>query len=106
MEPPGVRRPPRQTALARREPRPAGRPIADVRANGALYFGLLQMLACDDRPVWTQMSFAAAEENFNEGARRGIHAQLYWPGAGTVPVTELTLRRLLPMAHEGLAKWG
>jgi gamma-glutamyl:cysteine ligase YbdK (ATP-grasp superfamily) len=85
---------------------PAGPTIADVMANGALYFGLLQMLAYDDRPVWTQMSFAAAEENFNEGARKGIHAQLYWPGAGTVPVTELTLRRLLPLAHEGLAKWG
>ena len=85
---------------------PAGPTIADVMANGALYFGLLRMLAYDDRPVWTQMSFAAAEENFNEGARKGIHAQLYWPGAGTVPVTELTLRRLLPIAHEGLAKWG
>ena len=85
---------------------PAGPTIADIMANGALYFGLLRMLAYEDRPVWTQMSFAAAEENFNEGARRGIHAQLYWPGAGTVPVTELTLRRLLPLAHEGLQKWG
>ena len=85
---------------------PAGPTIADVMANGALYFGLLRMLAYEDRPVWTQMSFAAAEENFNEGARKGIHAELYWPGAGTVPVTELTLRRLLPLAHEGLALWG
>ena len=85
---------------------PAGPTIADVMANGAFYFGVLRMLADDDRPVWTQLSFSAAEENFNEGARRGIHAQLYWPGAGTVPVTELVLRRLLPLAHEGLARWG
>src|SRR4051794_71988 len=85
---------------------PAGPTIVDVMANGALYYGLLQVLARADRPVWSQMSFAAAEDNFNEGARRGIHAQLYWPGMGTVPVTELVLRRLLPMAHEGLAAWG
>src|SRR6059036_2867584 len=59
---------------------PAGPTIADVMANGAFYYGLLRTLAHEDRPVWTQLSFAAAEENFNEGARRGIHAQLYWPG--------------------------
>ncbi|HET7529440.1 MAG TPA: glutamate-cysteine ligase family protein [Mycobacteriales bacterium] len=85
---------------------PAGPTIVDVMANGAFYYGLLRMLAYEDRPVWSQLSFAAAEENFDEGARRGIHAQLYWPGAGTVPVTELVLRRLLPLAHEGLSAWG
>jgi gamma-glutamyl:cysteine ligase YbdK (ATP-grasp superfamily) len=85
---------------------PAGPTIADVMANGALYYGLLRTLAYEDRPVWSQMSFAAAEENFNEGAKRGIHAQLYWPGVGTVPVTELVLRRLLPMARRGLDEWG
>jgi gamma-glutamyl:cysteine ligase YbdK (ATP-grasp superfamily) len=85
---------------------PAGPTIADVMANGALYYGLLRTLAQEDRPVWSQMSFAAAEENFNEGAKRGIHAQLYWPGVGTVPVTELVLRRLLPMAQRGLEDWG
>jgi hypothetical protein len=51
------------------------------------------------------MSFATAEENFTEGARHGIHAQLYWPGLGTAPVTELVLKRLLPMAQQGLAEW-
>ena len=85
---------------------PAGPTIVDVMAYGALYYGLLQVLAREDRPVWSQMSFAAAEDNFNEGARRGIHAQLYWPGMGTVPVTELVMRRLLPVAHEGLRAWG
>jgi gamma-glutamyl:cysteine ligase YbdK (ATP-grasp superfamily) len=85
---------------------PAGPTVVDVLANGAFYYGLLRMLAYQDRPVWTQMSFRAAEDNFNEGARHGIHAQLYWPGLGTVPATELVLRRLLPLAHEGLAAWG
>jgi hypothetical protein len=48
------------------------------------------------------MSFGAAEENFHTAARHGIDALLFWPGAGSVPVTELVLRRLLPLAHEGL----
>ena len=31
---------------------------------------------------------------------------MYWPGMGEVPVSELVLRRLLPMAHEGLRDLG
>jgi hypothetical protein len=85
---------------------PAGPSIVDVMANGAFYYGLLRVLSAQDRPVWSQMSFPAAEDNFNEGARNGIHAQLYWPGLGTVPVTELVLRRLLPLAQQGLTEWG
>jgi hypothetical protein len=77
-----------------------------VFANGALYYGLLRVLAAQDRPVWSQMSFTTAEDNFLEGARNGINAHLYWPGLGTVPVTELVLRRLLPLAQQGLADWG
>ena len=59
-----------------------------------------------ERPVWSQMSFSAAEENFHAGARDGIDARLYWPGLGEVPAAELVLRRLLPLAHEGLERWG
>jgi hypothetical protein len=64
------------------------------------------VLAEADRPVWSQMSFSAAEENFHAGARHGIDARIYWPGIGEVPVTELVLRHLLPMAHRGLDEWG
>jgi gamma-glutamyl:cysteine ligase YbdK (ATP-grasp superfamily) len=85
---------------------PAGPTVVDILANGAFYYGLVRMLAEQDRPVWSQMSFAAAQDNFNAGARKGIDATQYWPGAGEVPVTELVLRRLLPMAHEGLREWG
>jgi gamma-glutamyl:cysteine ligase YbdK (ATP-grasp superfamily) len=85
---------------------PAGPTVVDVMANAAFYFGLVRVLAEDDRPVWTQMSFNAAEENFHAGARDGIDAYLFWPGLGTVPASELVLRRLLPMAHDGLARAG
>ena len=49
---------------------------------------------------------SAAEENFHSGARHGIDARIYWPGVGEVPATELVLRRLLPIAHQGLEEWG
>lgn len=84
----------------------AGPTVADMMANAALYFGLVRHLAESERPLWSQLSFATAEENFHVAARRGIDAEVFWPGVGQVPVTELVLRRLLPMAHEGLASWG
>jgi hypothetical protein len=56
--------------------------------------------------VWTQMSFKAAADNLVEGSRHGIGARMYWPGIGEAPVAELTLRRLLPLAADGLARWG
>ena len=80
--------------------------IVDLLANAAFYYGVVRVLADEDRPIWSQMSFSAAEENFHAGAREGIDANVFWPGVGEVPVTELVLRRLLPMAHGGLATWG
>ncbi len=85
---------------------PAGPSVADVMANAAFYYGLVRALAEAQRPVWTQMSFAAAAENLHEAARHGLDAQLYWPGLGEAPAAELILRRLLPLARQGLARWG
>ena len=85
---------------------PAGPTVVDVMANAALYFGLVRALAEQERPLWTQMSFSAAEENFHSAAKEGISSRVYWPGIGEVPVTELVLRRLLPLAHSGLDMWG
>lgn len=85
---------------------PAGPTVVDTLANAALWFGLVRRLAEDERPVWSRLSFAAAEDNFHSAARHGTEARLYWPGAGEVPATELILRRLLPLAHEGLDRWG
>jgi hypothetical protein len=85
---------------------PAGPTVVDTMANAAFYYGLLRVLAEDERPIWSQMSFSAAEENFHAGARDGIDARVYWPGVGEVPASELAVRRLLPIASEGLDRWG
>ncbi|MEV6398284.1 glutamate-cysteine ligase family protein [Streptomyces sp. NPDC051907] len=85
---------------------PAGPTVADTLANGAFYYGLTRALVDEERPVWSRMSFSAAEDNLHNGARHGIEARVYWPGMGEVPVTELVLRRLLPLAHQGLERSG
>ena len=85
---------------------PAGPTVVDTLANAAFYYGLVRALAEADRPIWSQMSFSAAEENFHAGARDGIDARVYWPGLGEVPAAELVVRRLLPLAYEGLDRWG
>ena len=84
----------------------AGPTVLDTVANAAFYYGLVRALAESPRPLWSQMSFSAAEENFHVAARHGIHSQVYWPGLGHVSATELVLRRLLPLARQGLASWG
>ena len=57
-------------------------------------------------PVWSRMPFAVASDNFYAGARRGIEADQRWPGLGTVPVRDLVLHHLLPVAAAGLDQLG
>ncbi|GDY30167.1 glutamate--cysteine ligase [Gandjariella thermophila] len=85
---------------------PAGPTVVDLLANAAFFYGAQRALARHERPLWTQMSFQAAEENLYAGARSGMDAQLYWPGIGWIPPDELVLRRLLPLAHDGLRDCG
>ena len=84
---------------------PAGPTVVDTMANAAFFAGLVRALADDDRPIWTQMSFQAANENFVAGIRQGIDAEVYWPQVGQVRVAELVVRKLLPLAAEGLRLW-
>ncbi|MEV7396181.1 glutamate-cysteine ligase family protein [Aeromicrobium sp. NPDC092404] len=81
---------------------PAGPTVADTMANAALFYGLVKVLGTSDRPVWSQLSFRAAEDNFHQAARAGIDTDIYWPSVGTVSARELVLRQLLPLAHAGL----
>jgi hypothetical protein len=85
---------------------PAGPTVVDLVANAAFFYGTQRAMATQERPLWSQMSFQAAEENLRAGARDGWAAQLYWPGTGWISPAELTLRKLLPLAHEGLRDLG
>jgi hypothetical protein len=85
---------------------PAGPTAVDMVANALFFYGLLRVLVEAERPLWSYMSFDAAHENFTSAARNGMDATLYWPGTGWIHPDELVLRKLLPMAAEGLARWG
>ncbi|MBY6351277.1 glutamate-cysteine ligase family protein [Rhodococcoides corynebacterioides] len=85
---------------------PAGPSVIDVMADAAFYYGALRSLVDADRPVWSQMSFDAAQDNLHSAARSGIDARCYWPEVGWVSPQELVLRRLLPMAEAGLDAFG
>ena len=85
---------------------PAGPTPVDMVANALFFYGLLRALTDAERPLWTAMSFEAAEENFTTAARHGLDGPLYWPGSGWIRPDELILRKLLPGAAEGLARWG
>lgn len=82
---------------------PAGPTVVDAVANTALYYGLLSALATSEEPLWEQMSFEAATDNFFAAARDGLGAKLYWPRVSAqAPVSELLLKHLLPLARAGL----
>ncbi|GAB1814395.1 glutamate--cysteine ligase [Mycobacterium sp. MUNTM1] len=85
---------------------PAGPTVIDMLANSAFFYGMLRSLAEADSPLWTAMDFGVAEANFLAAALDGIDARLRWPGLGEVTARELVLDTLLPIADEGLQRWG
>ncbi|MDP9828535.1 glutamate-cysteine ligase family protein [Kineosporia succinea] len=85
---------------------PAGPTVVDTVANAAFFHGALRSLMDDQRPAWSKMSFAAAEDNFLACAKDGLDAQVYSPQLGQTGAEELILRRLLPMAVQGLQSAG
>ena len=85
---------------------PAGPTVVDVLANAAFYYGALTVLASEDRPVWTKMSFDAAKANFDAGPRLGVDAVFYWPGFGEVTWDELLLRAPAAQGRRGACPLG
>ncbi|MBV1853266.1 glutamate--cysteine ligase [Catellatospora tritici] len=84
---------------------PAGPTVVDMLANAAFYYGLVRSFAEDDRPLWTQLPFSVAQDNFHAAARRGIAAPAWWPRRGEIRITDLVLE-LLPRAAAGLDQYG
>jgi hypothetical protein len=75
-------------------------------ANAAFYFGLTHTLANAHRPLWSQLTFPAAQRNFYEACKYGLHSTQVWPRLGEVATTDLVLEKLLPAAAEGLSAYG
>ena len=85
---------------------PAGPTVVDVMANAALYYGALRVLVEDGPDPCALLDPAVVPAAFTGCARRGMAAEVVWPGLGRVGVQRLLLDHLLPMAADGLARWG
>jgi hypothetical protein len=93
---------------------PAGPTMTDMLANAAFLLGLtLAVAGGDDRAYdgdWTgRLLFARAHANFYEAARRGLDAELEWPGRGRRPRRAAAadlVAELLPAARRGLDRAG
>lgn len=79
---------------------PSGPTIIDSIANAALYFGLIEELSATD--CEPRISFAQARENFYAAAKLGLGAHISWDGGKRFGLRSLLLKRLIPMARQGL----
>ncbi|NTX39636.1 glutamate--cysteine ligase [Myxococcus sp. CA033] len=89
---------------------PAGPTVVDMVANGAFLLGLTLGLAERMDALLPALPFAHAAGNFMRASRRGLDAELLWPGESApsprvVPVVDL-LRQLIPVARRGLLSAG
>ena len=85
---------------------PAGPTVVDMFANAAFYAGVTRTFAEADRPVWSQLPYETATDNFFAASQHGLRATVAWPRRGEIAVTELVLGTLLPAAYEGLDALG
>jgi gamma-glutamyl:cysteine ligase YbdK (ATP-grasp superfamily) len=84
----------------------AGPSVVDNVANAAFYFGAVHTLAGADEPPERRISFPQAKTNFYLAAEYGLDAEIRWDNEHRVPLPEIILDRLLPLAHAGLADLG
>jgi len=89
---------------------PAGPSACDMMANAALLIGLTEGLASQIERLIPAMPYRTLVYNFYRAAQQGMGAKLLWPAEGGGGFDELTpvelVRRLLPLAEEGLAGIG
>ena len=64
------------------------------------------MLVEEERPVWSRMSFSAAEDNLHRAARDGMDVRAVLARHGRGPGVRAVLRRLLPLALRGTGALG
>jgi CBS domain-containing protein len=81
---------------------PAGPSVRDEGANAAFWFGLVSGTLVTQPDVQAVMTFDNAKNNFLAAARQGLDAQFEWFRGKTIPARELILRKLIPLAREGL----
>jgi hypothetical protein len=85
---------------------PAGPTVIDEIANAAFFYGAVTELASQDLPIESQLKFDRARDNFYNAARLGLRSVCCWAEGKQLPMRELILKQLLPMAASGLDRLG
>lgn len=81
---------------------PAGPSIPDTIANAAFYYGLVHGLVRTQPPIALTLDFGQCRANFYAAARDGLRAEVVWLKGRHVPLRQLLLEELLPLAEQGL----
>tara|TARA_R110002096_G_scaffold173781_2_gene348026 strand:+ start:191996 stop:193960 length:1965 start_codon:yes stop_codon:yes gene_type:complete len=81
---------------------PAGPTIVDEIANAAFWFGLMKRMPKVYPDLTKRLSFADAKANFVSAARSGLDFKMRWLDGQVIPVRDLILGELVPMAIQGL----
>ncbi|MBL7780168.1 MAG: CBS domain-containing protein, partial [Saprospiraceae bacterium] len=81
---------------------PSGPTTVDEVANAAFWLGCMVAMGDKYDDITKHIDFVDARDNFLKSAKFGIDTTFSWLKDKKVPVTELILQELLPMAREGL----
>jgi gamma-glutamyl:cysteine ligase YbdK (ATP-grasp superfamily) len=81
---------------------PAGPSAIDTIANAAFFYGLVHMFANSEEVPEERLPFSVARANFYAAAKNSLNAQVQWLDGNTLPVYDLLVEELLPLARVGL----
>jgi CBS domain-containing protein/gamma-glutamylcysteine synthetase len=81
---------------------PAGPTIVDEVANAAFWLGLMIGFRAEHGDPSRLMDFDDAKSNLIAASRLGLGAQFTWIGGEILTAQDLILKRLLPLARQGL----
>ena len=85
---------------------PSGPTGIDMIANVAFWVGAMMAVLEGGEEPTLEIPFTAARENFYRAARAGLDAKVVWSDGVELPISELILETLLPMARRGLKASG
>jgi gamma-glutamyl:cysteine ligase YbdK (ATP-grasp superfamily) len=84
---------------------PSGPTTTDMVANMAFYIGLTHFLVDHDTPLWDEIPFETARENFYGACKNGLSAQIKWRGK-EINIQKAMLDIFIPGAKNALLKLG
>ena len=85
---------------------PAGPTVLDEMTNAAVWFGLMHAVPREHPDIPERLRFADAKSNFVGAARSGLEFKARWLDGRTIPVRDLLLGELIPLAERGLGDAG